>query len=69
MHPPNENADLRGAGALKTAKLSDETIETRAKIKREIFNALRHWLAHGRSDFEARRIRAEGDAERKGGGL
>lgn len=34
----------------------------RGEVKRAIFDALRQWLAHGTSDFEARRIRARGAA-------
>jgi hypothetical protein len=37
------------------------------EVKRAVIEAVKHYLRHGHSDFEARRIRAMGAALRKGG--
>lgn len=62
----SENPAVQGPGS-RTSESVPELIDSqRQKIKRAIFAALRHWLAHGTSDFEQRRLRTMADAARKG---
>ena len=69
MYPPNENADLHGIGALKSSDCDQNGLNKASadeERKERIKDAIRDFLANGRSDFNRRRLRARRDAPRKG---
>ena len=69
MHPPEPEKDSARRGAASRIESTEIRISIgheKSDVKRAIFTATKHWLAHGSSDFEAQRIRVMGSALAKG---